>query len=362
MQEISFKPLSEMTITKDHTILLESKESLCGVEVLLQSNGLKIFLSSLPSRKDLRLFMKIIELSSKNKAQFSDADLVQRFSKVEEFNSIFEELWESTIKEESIEVTRQGRVVDLKDYAKGEGPEQEGEFVKKLNSISQAKDPEVFPVDDKESAIWDGSSIWIDSSVEQVLFSQKYFKGKICGEIDSTKIKEILAEKVCICKNGFILPEARKLSGKDIENLNSELNHYEKKEVIKKLEKLTIEVGQLEEISYSMSRALFEGSSLTKVTDKYVKNGISKAQLEVAALAVSGMLEIAATSRGASLDDMQSKLKTKCKLTNEAAYAVASGFVNAAKEAKPENKKVNWIKLSLLAFFFGTLIWFFFLR
>ena len=362
--ETSYKLSSDIILKKDQTCTLESTDSICGLELLLQSNGLKIFLSSLPSRKDFRLFCKIIEAANKSYSVFDDETLKLKLLKKDDFNVNFTALWEGSIEQDRIVVSRCGRRVNLKKWVDNSSSaiDQESSLLKVLKSLEDAKAPDVFPVDGKDSAIWDGTGLWISSTVQMILFSQAYFKGKICGEVSAEELKSILAEKITVAENGFILPEARKLSGEDISRLNNSLQHYEKKEVEKKLENLTIEVGKLEEISYSMSRALFEGIKLSTVTDNYIKGGISKAQLEVAALAVSSMLEIAATSKGTSLDEMQKKLKVKCKLSAEAAFAVASGFVNAAKEAKPNNKKVNWVKLGILVFAVGTLIWFFFIR
>lgn len=363
-EQISFKPLSEIKVRKDQTLTLESDDSFCGLECLLQSNGFKIFLNSLPSRKDFRLFCKIIELASKKGCSFADEVTSSKFLKSESLNQLFEGLWNSESASDKISVTRNERKMDLKPWLNNSASpsDQESFLLKKIKALASAKEAETFPVDGKESAIWDGSSLWVNSSVKMLLFSQAYFKGKICGEIETDKLKEILADKITHAVNGFLLPEARKMSGEDIDRLNESLSHYEKKEAKQKLEKLSIEAGKLEEISYSMSRALFEGVKLSKITDRYIKDGISKAQLEVAALAVSSMLEIAATSQGESLDTMQKKLKDKCRLSVEAAFSVASGFVNAAKEAEPNKKKVNWLKAGILLFAVCTVIWFFFFK
>lgn len=362
--EVSYGLSDDLSLEKDKLTQLSGPGSFGGLEVLLQANGMKLLLDSLPSRKDFRLYCKIIESSSKSSCTFSDDAQKDKLQKSEAFNSSFEEIWNQEIAKDAVDVVRDGRKIDLKPWIK-EGlssTEQEADLLKKIKTIADAKEPDVFPIDDKLSAIWDGSPVWLAPNIDQVLFSQNYFKGKICGEIAVEKLCEILKDKVISSGHGYVLPEARKLSGEDIRNLNESLSHYEKREIKKKLEKLTIEAGKLEEISYTMSRTLFEGNSLSKITEKYISDGISKAQLEVAALAVSGMLEIAATSQGKGLDHMQSRLKDKCKLSAEAAYAVASGFVNAAKEAKPNKKKVNWLKLSALLFAIGTVIWFFFLR
>lgn len=362
--DISFKLSSDISLVKDKALQLECPDSFSGVEVLLQANGLKVFLNSLPSRKDFRLYCKILESTSKSSSTFSDDSQKEKFLKSEAFNSNFEEIWKQEIADSSVEVIREGRKIDLKSWIRNDlsSTAQEADLLKKIKVIVDAKEPEVFPIDEKLSAIWDGSPCWIPPCVDQILFSQNYFKGKICGEISAEQLVEILKEKIISSGHGFVLPEARKLSGGDIRSLNDSLIHYEKREVKKKLEKLTIEAGKLEEISYTMSRTIFEGLSLSKITEKYIKDGISKAQLEVAALAVSGMLEIAATSQGKGLDYMQQRLKDKCKLSAEAAYAVASGFINAAKEAKPNKKKVNWLKLGILIFAIGTIIWFFFFK
>lgn len=362
--EISYKLSKELSLEKDRTIQLECSDSFSGLEVLLQKNGLKIFLNSLPSRKDFRLYCKVLEAASKAVSTFSDEQQTEKLLKKELFNQTFDEIWTAQTSEPSVNITRDDRKIDLKPWIKTDlsSTEQEADLLKKINVIIDAKEPELFPIDEKLSAIWDGSPTWISPEVHQILFSQNYFKGKVCGEITSEKIQDILKEKIISSGHGFVLPEARKLSGADLTNLNDSLIHYEKREIKKKLEKLTIEAGKLEEISYTMSRTLFDGLSLSKITERYIKDGISKAQLEVAALAVSGMLEIAATSQGKGLDHMQKRLKDKCSLSPEAAYAVASGFVNAAKEAKPNKRRINWFKLAAILFAGGTIFWFFFLR
>ncbi|MCM8526940.1 MAG: hypothetical protein NE327_10520 [Lentisphaeraceae bacterium] len=362
--EITYKLLEDRPLEKDKTVQFECSGSLCGFETLLQSNGLKIFLNAIPSRKDFRLYCKVIEASSKSSAVFSDSEQVDKLKKSDSFNESFADVWNSAVEQKAFTIVRQDRKINLEPWLKLDlqATDQEADLLKKISTIADAKEPEVFPIDEKLSAIWDGKPTWIGPDIEQVLFSQNYFKGKICGEINAQKLAEILDEKIISSGHGFVLPEARKLSGGDIRSLNESLIHYEKREIKKKLEKLTIEAGKLEEISYIMSRTLFEGMSLSKITEKYIKDGISKAQLEVAALAVSGMLEIAATSQGKGLDHMQNRLKDKCKLSAEAAYAVANGFVNAAKEVNPNKKKVNWMKLGILLFSVGTVIWFIFFR
>ena len=127
------------------------------------------------------------------------------------------------------------------------------------------------------------------------------------------------------------------MGSSDFTSLNMHMEQFEGARKPAKPEKLSITVGKLEEISYGMTKAIFSGKSLQDYNESLVKNGLSQGQLEIAGLAVSSMLEIAATSNGQSLADMTVKLKEKSSLTNEAAHAVANGFFKAAKEEPGKN-------------------------
>ena len=225
-------------------------------------------------------------------------------------------------------------------------------------------EPDVFPVDDKESAIWDGSAVWLDASVEQILFSQKAFKGRLCGQIDTADFIEAVPERVWDTGFGYVIDPKNKFSSSDFDAINVRMGeHFEKKEVKKSYGRLEIEAGKLQEISYVLARAVFNSKSIAKVTEQYEEQGISKDQMEVTTIAVSAMIEIAALNRGKSLEEMHKLLIEKTKLTQVAAKAVVDGFVQAAADTEPgQQKKTNWLLIVIFGLGAGYLIWNFFIK
>ena len=155
--EISYKLSKELSLEKDRTIQLECSDSFSGLEVLLQKNGLKIFLNSLPSRKDFRLYCKVLEAASKAVSTFSDEQQTEKLLKKELFNQTFDEIWTAQTSEPSVNIPRDERKIDLKAWIKTDlsSTEQEADLLKKINVIIDAKEPELFRIDEKLSAIWD---------------------------------------------------------------------------------------------------------------------------------------------------------------------------------------------------------------
>ncbi|MCM8531902.1 MAG: hypothetical protein NE330_12125 [Lentisphaeraceae bacterium] len=217
-------------------------------------------------------------------------------------------------------------------------------LVELMHEFTLAITPEIYPVDDKQSFIWDGASVWMNAAPEQVLFSQKSFDGKLRGVIDFKSFQKTLPNLVFEDENGTFLRSSSNLSASDIKALNMKMEQFDAAPKPIKPEKLTISVGELEELSYEMSKTVFNGKSLEKFKEFKVKSGMSEGQIETTGIAVSAILEIAATSKGKSLEKMTSELKEKTSLTKEAALAVANGFFNAAKE-EPEEKDKSHNKL-----------------
>ncbi|MCM8535937.1 MAG: hypothetical protein NE334_08375 [Lentisphaeraceae bacterium] len=213
-----------------------------------------------------------------------------------------------------------------------------------MHEFTFATTPEMYPVDDKESFIWDGSAVCMSDFPEQVLFSQKSFDGKLRGLIEFDSFQETLPNLVFKDDSGIFLRSSNNLSSSDIKALNVRMEKFEAAPKPKKPEKLTISVGELEELSYEMSKTVFNGKSLEKFKNSKIKSGMSEGQLETTGLAVSAILEIAATSKGKSLEKMTAELKEKISLTKEASLAVANGFFKAAKE-EPEEKEKSHNKL-----------------
>jgi hypothetical protein len=343
---------------------INSSGSIGGLELLLQKNGLKVFPSILPSRKDLRFIRQLIEMAVQKGCAVLDekgTEVKPTMFSNEKLNKHFESYIAKASSTDSIVVQAFNRKIDISAYL-CEGlstADLERKLIDFLDKVFRAPQPEIFPIDDVDSIIWDGGCIWLPSSVKQILFSQKYFKGKLCGEIALEKFIEAVPDRIQNMGDGYLLSEGKALSASDIQAIHVRMaTHFEEKKEKKVYEKLEIEVGKLQEISYVMSKCIFSSDSLTKVTEKYKEQGISQAQLEVAALAVSAMLEIAAISGGDSLDAMTKKLITKNKLTKNAAFAIVNGFVQAAGEVKSgSQKKVNWGRLLLIGAVVALIVW-----
>ena len=139
--------------------------------------------------------------------------------------------------------------------------------------------------------------------------------------------------------------------------------HFEKKEVKNKYGKIEIEVGKLQEISYMLARAFLNKKSIALVSDEYEKQGVDKRQMELTAVAVSAIIEIAAFSQGKSLEEMHKELRKKTGLTAIAAKAVVDGFVQAVSDTPSlKNKTINWKALCIVGLVIGLAVWYFFLK
>ena len=171
------------------------------------------------------------------------------------------------------------------------------------------------------------------------------------------QFQKVLGSRVLSDNFGTLIPSKEELGSSDFTSLNMHMEQFEGARKPAKPEKLSITVGKLEEISYGMTKAIFSGKSLQDYNESLVKNGLSQGQLEIAGLAVSSMLEIAATSKGQSLADMTGKLKEKSSLTNEAVHAVASGFFKAAQEEPKKRESVSIMKIFVSVAFLLLIFW-----
>jgi hypothetical protein len=310
-----------------------SKESLSGFVVVFNGPSLQVE-TPCPSLVDwtfLRHLGNEIELAG---GHLKDGLSNQVFSS---------EKWPGLISQEH-HFLRNGRKVSLKSLelltAGKKGLSQVEQMAEYLHKVEVATSPEVYPIDDKESTIWNGELCWVNNQTEQILFSQKSFAGKLCGAISYESLKKAMYGRVLVGENGFLLPEMNQLSESDYAAISIQMEHFEKPQKKKINHDVKIAVGDLERIAYGMAENVFSGKSLSTYTDSLKKEGFSEEQVELASFAVSGMLEIAATSKGSSLQVMTEKLIATSKLTPEAAMAVSAGFVRAATEHKVPSRWV----------------------
>jgi hypothetical protein len=367
-QKLPYKFISSPNLEMNKSVFIHSSGSIGGLEILLQSNGLKIFPSALPSRKDLRFMRQLIEAANKEKCISIDSQENEVKSTAftdEKLKAQFEGFVKKALSAEKVVVQGAGRKADITSLLKGDLKVEvlERTLIDLLDKVYKSPELEVFPIDGIDSVIWDGRAIWLPPSVKQLLFNQKEFKGKLCGEISVSDFAAAVPNKIWDLGFGYLLTEAKALSTSDFDAIYVRMGeHFEQKVEKKVYEKLEIEVGKLQEISYVMSKCIFTADSLSNVTENYTTQGISKAQLEVTALAVSSMLEIAAISKGEPIEVMTKKLIAKNKLTKNAALAVINGFVQAASEVDLNKKKINWTKLVLIIGTLAAAIWFFFIK
>ena len=64
-------------------------------------------------------------------------------------------------------------------------------MIERMHHFSVAKEVELYQVDGMNSFIWDGEPVWIPGDLEQILFSQKAFKGKLCGLISLGEFQKV---------------------------------------------------------------------------------------------------------------------------------------------------------------------------
>ena len=320
------------------SVTFAGKGSLSGIQMEVVENSLRVYTLSYPSEFDIRIFKALVK-------HFDSLDCRLMIGKEEEndLDAFFEsKKYVSNDQPETlIRDDKSISLLTLQSTCVGKSKVSRDRFmIDAMHNLSMAKQVEIYPVDGKSSFIWDGAPAWVSGKLEQILFSQKAFKGKLCGVISLQEFQKVLGDRLLSDDNGTLIPSSDVLGKSDFDSMNMHMEKFEGARKPVKPEKLSITAGRLEEISYGMAKAIFSGKPLKDYNESLLKEGLSQGQLEVAGLAVSSMLEIAATSKGQSLADMTGKLKEKSSLTNEAAYAVANGFFKAAKE-EPEKKKNN---------------------
>jgi hypothetical protein len=335
--------LPKTLLSKPETVA--GNGSISGLQLHVVDGALRIYDLLYPSHFDRKLYASIVEHLEKGSFGFH--------YKNEELTNLPQYLSEESfvLKDTRCILERVDRKIKLENLLTLSSTKtssvQENFLIEKMHHFSTAKTLAVYPIDGLESVIWNGEITWIQGELKQVLFSQKAFDGKLRGVIGIESFQKILQERVIIDDFGVLFPSVDVLGSSDYKALNVQMEQFEAMPKPVKSEALAIAAGKLQEVSYEMTRTIFSGKSLKIYSENLVKEGLSQGQIEVAALAVSAMLEIAATAKGASLVEMTEKLKAKNKLTNEAAHAVAAGFVKAAQE-EPLKKSLSKKKMSVI--------------
>lgn len=338
-------------------VMLWNTDSISGLECIYQKNGLKILAADLPSMKDWHLFNSLLQSALKENMSLTDekSKIINKAFDEDELPALHSELFDKALEAEKVIVSRDLRKADISPLLESLSGKSQGDIentiCQKLRLLQTAATPDVFDVDGLQTAIWGKESLWLDKSLQQLLFSQAVFKERLCGSIGIADLKIALQGTIWDTSYGILLPAGGTLSTADFHALTTHMNHFEvKAKEEKKQVKLEIKVGDLDRIAYEIAGVLFKNSSMKQVNGLLVKEGFSEDQLEVAALAVSRLFEVAATQKGVGLKGMAEALMKSHKLTPEAANAVVMGFVRAAQEAKlkPRLGRGFWVLVGIV--------------
>ncbi|NQZ57473.1 MAG: hypothetical protein HRT88_08395 [Lentisphaeraceae bacterium] len=353
----SFKIDGEIDLAS--SVFLFCEASLGGLQVKTEAEGLLLTLSELPGMIDWQMLNALCEKALKEGFPLKDSaqkSIAVVFSE-DDLRKFYKEAFTKARSSSSIILNRGKRQVDvisiiskLNDLS---DEKLEVKLSQKLLSLHSAKEPECFDIDGHQTVIWSGESeIWFPSDVEQLLFSKATFANRLCGSIAIIELKIALEGFVWQTENGILLPKKSSLSSSNYQALAVHMEHFEQDTKEKKPQvKLEIKSRDLERVSYEISGVLFKDKSLSKVNELLVQDGFSEMQLEVAALAVSGLFELVTTKKGQSIGDMSKALQRSHKLTESAAQAVVSGFIRAGQEAKMSrtfNKKALFLWSALI--------------